>query len=118
MAGISKTGDHLKIGTIAWNKEPLESWLARAEKQPAMTVAAGASYSLPKISDTADSCIDDTWTALPGPPDGRIEHTAVWTGSEMIVWGGEGAQNTGCKYNPSYNCSIHTGQATDPSHAR
>ena len=79
-AVIAKSDDHLKLGTITWHKEPLESWLARAEKQPAMTVAAGASYSLPKISDMADSCIDDTWTALPGPPDGRIEHTAVGTG--------------------------------------
>ena len=76
-AVIAKSDDHLKLGTITWHKEPLESWLARAEKQPAMTVAAGASYSLPKISDMVDSCIDDTWTALPGPPDGRI----AWTGS-------------------------------------
>ena len=54
-----------------------------------MTVAAGVSYLLPKISDTADSCIDDAWTALPGPPDGRADHTSLWTGSEMIIWGGD-----------------------------
>ena len=108
-AVIAKSHDHLKLGTIAWHKEPLESWLARAEKQLAMTVpVAGVSYSLPKISDTAGSCIDDTWTALPGPPDGRIEHTAVWTGSEMIVWGGNGDQNTGGKYNPSTDSWIPT----------
>ena len=31
----------------------------------------------------------NSWTALPttGAPAAR-EHTAVWTGSEMIVWGG------------------------------
>ncbi|PYK25917.1 MAG: hypothetical protein DME52_07460 [Verrucomicrobia bacterium] len=114
-AVIAKSDDHLKLGTITWHKEPLESWLARAEKQPAMTVAAGASYSLPKISDMADSCIDDTWTALPGPPDGRIEHTAVWTGSEMIVWGGNGDQNTGGKYNPSTDSWIPTGNTNAPS---
>ena len=30
-------------------------------------------------------------------------HTAVWTGSEMIVWGGTGANyfNTGGRYNPN-----------------
>src|SRR5947207_12163687 len=96
-AVIAKSDDHLKLSTITWHKEPLESWLARAEKQPAMTVAAGVSYSLPKISDMADSCIDDTWTALPGPPDGRIEHTEVWTRSEKIVWCGNGVQNKGGK---------------------
>ena len=32
----------------------------------------------------------NSWTALPtsGAPAARYSHTAVWTGSEMIVWGG------------------------------
>lgn len=29
-------------------------------------------------------------TTIAGAPDGRSRHTAVWTGTEMIVWGGEG----------------------------
>jgi hypothetical protein len=37
-------------------------------------------------------------------PDARIMHTAVWTGTEMIVWGGfvdgVGMVNTGARYNP------------------
>src|SRR5437588_9802368 len=42
----------------------------------------------------------DTWAATPttNPPSGRSFHTAVWTGSEMIVWGGGGQSgelNTG-----------------------
>jgi len=34
--------------------------------------------------------IDDTWRALPleGAPAGSLGHTAVWTGREMLVWGG------------------------------
>jgi hypothetical protein len=34
----------------------------------------------------------DTWspTTTTGAPAGRIFHTAVWTGTEMIVWGGRG----------------------------
>ena len=41
-----------------------------------------------------------------GAPRGREDHTAVWTGSEMIVWGGEvrdeGIEpvNSGARYNP------------------
>jgi hypothetical protein len=33
----------------------------------------------------------DSWsaTSLVGAPDARDQHAAVWTGSEMIVWGGE-----------------------------
>jgi hypothetical protein len=50
------------------------------------TVAAGANYTLPRISGGA--CIEDTWapTNLTGAADARVSHTAVWTGSEMIVW--------------------------------
>jgi hypothetical protein len=35
----------------------------------------------------------DEWHPLPCPPDGtapRMLHTAVWTGQEMLVWGGTG----------------------------
>ena len=34
----------------------------------------------------------DSWTATStaNAPDGRLIHTAVWTGTEMIVWGGQG----------------------------
>ena len=48
-------------------------------------------YTLPEIADAGDPpCTDDTWTATSttNAPAARAGHTAVWTGSEMIVWGG------------------------------
>ena len=83
--------DRLKLATVAWLKEPLESWRARAANQlPAAMTAPNANYSLPTISDGVGGCTDDTWTAAStaNAPEGRDLHTAVWTGSEMIVWGG------------------------------
>jgi len=49
--------------------------------------------------------VTNAWsaTSLVGAPDARYQHTAVWTGSEMIVWGGTGnggVLNTGSRYNP------------------
>lgn len=48
--------------------------------------------------------VSDTWTAAStnGAPAARSGHLAVWTGSEMIVWGGSGATilNDGGRYNP------------------
>jgi N-acetylneuraminic acid mutarotase len=48
-----------------------------------------------------------TPTTKTGAPSKRFLHTAVWTGSEMIVWGGGdyGASvvSTGGRYNPSTN---------------
>ena len=44
----------------------------------------------------------DSWTATSttNAPAGRDDHTAVWTGSEMIVWGGLWHEylNTGGRY--------------------
>jgi N-acetylneuraminic acid mutarotase len=109
-AVIKKTNDHLKLATVSWLKKPLQSWLTKAENQfsTAMAVPAG-NYTLPTI--LGGGCTEDTWTATPGPPDGRAYHTAVWTGSEMIVWGGTGHfpyLNTGGRYNPSTDSWVAT----------
>ena len=54
----------------------------------------------------------NSWTAssTSNAPTGRYSHTAVWTGSEMIVWGGiydYSLFDTGGRYNPaSNNCTV------------
>jgi hypothetical protein len=65
-----------------------------------------AHYKLPEIAPS--DCTDDAWTATSttNAPDGRIDNTAVWTGSEMFVWGGFNNTppyflNTGGRYNPA-----------------
>jgi N-acetylneuraminic acid mutarotase len=51
--------------------------------------------------------VGNSWTALgtTGAPSGRLRHTAVWTGSEMIVWGGSNGNslNDGGRYNLASN---------------
>src|SRR6185436_9209120 len=52
------------------------------------------------------SCTADAWTptSTTGAPTARFGHTAVWTGSLMIVWGGEtvdGLVATGGRYDPA-----------------
>jgi hypothetical protein len=65
------------------------------------------SYTLPVIASPSGGCTDDTWnpTTLTNVPAARNVHTVVWTGSEMIVWGGWDTSlmyfNSGGKYNPS-----------------
>jgi hypothetical protein len=75
-----------------------------------VTMAANGNYTLPAISDGPNGCIDDTWTStsLTNAPAVRYGHTAVWTGSEMIVWGGKSTfggweflLNDGGRYIPS-----------------
>lgn len=50
----------------------------------------------------------DSWQSVStiNAPSARISHTAVWTGTEMIIWGGwDGTAylNTGGRYNPATN---------------
>jgi N-acetylneuraminic acid mutarotase len=82
--------------------------------------AATGDYHLPLVSD--GGCTDDTWTPTntANVPSGRTGHTAVWTGSEMIVWGGWGGYalgilNTGGRYNPSTDSWTATSTANAPT---
>src|SRR4029078_2514587 len=48
-----------------------------------------------------------TATNTTGAPSARGSHNAIWTGSEMIIWGGRNDNstplNTGGRYTPSTN---------------
>ena len=60
----------------------------------------------------------DSWTATSttNAPTARYDHTAVWTGSEMIVWGGHGSGlNTGGRYNPITDSWTATSTTNAPS---
>jgi N-acetylneuraminic acid mutarotase len=81
-----------------------------------ITTSGKATYTLPEI----DPCIDDTWTATTtvNAPDARWGHTAVWTGSDMIVWGGfDGSNdlNTGGRYNPATDSWTTTSTTNVPT---
>ena len=106
LAVIGQTNDRLKLATVTWLKEPLETWLAGAVAKETMASATSPTptgFTLPEISPSGGSCVDNSWTPTAGQPDSRVAHTSVWTGSEMIIWGGQGSDgilNTGGRYNP------------------
>ncbi len=70
---------------------------------PGDTTLIGAGYT-----EVGASSIE-FWgaTTTSGAPEARTGHTAVWTGTEMIVWGGARGDyarvNTGGRYNPTTN---------------
>src|SRR4030095_11971936 len=103
-------------------QEPLDFRRRSAENQKRKPVAAvTGSYTLPIISTGPNGCVDDTWTATstPSAPAGRSSHTAVWTGSEMIVWGGWNGGSTffgtGAQYNPSTDSWTATSTTNAPA---
>ncbi len=97
----------LRATTTEWPKRPFEAWWSETRGQWA---AAGEpepfAYRLPVIADTAGTaCADDSWTPTLQLLDPRYWHTAVWTGSEMIVFGGMSSVGTtysdGSRYDPA-----------------
>src|SRR5206468_3899152 len=120
VAVMNKGKDRLKLATVAWLKEPLRSWLAKAETQVPVTIAAvSANDARQVIASPPDGCADDTWTATSttSAPAARDTHTAVWTGSEMIVWGGYNGSdlNTGGRYNPGTDSWTATSTTSAPA---
>jgi hypothetical protein len=121
VAVMKKSKDRLKLATVAWLKKPLRSWLAKVEAQVPVTMATvSANYTLPMITSPSGGCTDDTWTptTTTNAPDARSDHTAVWTGSEMIVWGGSAGPpyfNTGGRYNPSTDSWTATSTSSAPA---
>jgi N-acetylneuraminic acid mutarotase len=120
---LAKADQRLRLATVSWLKAPLKSWLATAENQVRTeTTTQSSGYILPTIFE-GSGCVDDTWTRTAGPPDGRSGHTAVWTGSEMIVWGGTEyfiypylfVRNTGARYNPSTDTWTATNTSNAPA---
>jgi N-acetylneuraminic acid mutarotase len=57
-------------------------------------------------------------TSTANAPGPRQDHTAVWTGTEMIVWGGQtttSVLNNGGRYNPANNTWVTTNPTGAPS---
>src|SRR5262245_5056163 len=74
-----------------------------------MIVWGGTDFGLNPTSFATGGLYDpqtDSWTPVgsPGAPAARQEHTAVWTGSRMIVWAGRDGStyfDTGASYDPA-----------------
>lgn len=69
------------------------------------------------VSQTANA---NTWASLSttGAPSARVDHAVVWTGSKMIVWGGNNGSTdlgTGGLYDPTTNSWTPMTTASAPS---
>ncbi len=89
-----------------------------------MIIWGGDSTGAPRMNDGGvydpeEQDPDKQWkpVSLVGAPEGRGQHTAVWTGTQMIVWGGVNsnvrALNSGGVYNPN----LDSWKPTNPSGA-
>ena len=97
----NKRGE-ITTASTAWRKATFLSWWAsRRASEPTQVIDTASSFKLPRIPSVG--CTADSWSHVgPDPRVMRGYHTAVWTGSEMIVWGGYAGVylNSGDRYNP------------------
>ncbi len=106
-------------------KKPFDEWFLEvadnnqiAETGLKTLESTNHSYTLPVITgefQPMEGC-EEEWRPTPAPSS-RCYHTAVWTGTEMIVWGGWNGSslNTGWRYNTttdSWTATTTTGAPT------
>jgi N-acetylneuraminic acid mutarotase len=122
--------DHIALRSLAWRKMDFDTWWAAHRAGFSTELAASTNtttntttgYHLPTLAPNAN-CRDDSWKPTLAGLDGRYEHGAVWTGSEMIVWGGMEAvgfvYNDGARYNPATDTwsPVSSVGAPGPRHA-
>jgi N-acetylneuraminic acid mutarotase len=106
---LEQNTQEMKVATVRWPKEPLDVWWQKVRDEISPTDPSSVtetSYALPAVNPAGG---DDTWRPTNAPLSPRENHTAVWTGSEMIVWGGfynpsnysDYAVTVGSRYNPA-----------------
>ena len=91
---------------FAGDANALDAQLQAAKSLPLDASALAAppqGYTVSAVTTTG--CTNDAWTAIAPAVFKRYFHSAVWTGAEMIVWGGRdiGIFNSGERYNPATN---------------
>lgn len=73
------------------------------------STACGGEDALQQAPEPAQASIPAGWSTLPDPPFYRFRGAAVWTGSELVYWGGES----------EYGDEVHgDGAAFDPATGR
>lgn len=99
--------------TAVWTGTEMIVWGGTTQ-----TTTGFPSNPTPTNTGTRYDPVDNVWipTTTSGAPSARLNHSAVWTGTEMIIWGAV-ADNAPVKYNPTSN-TWSTGTTSNAPAAR
>ena len=90
-------------------------WSKESSKFPPQVQETGFAYALPDLS--AVNAAPDSWSPTHDLPSASNGMTAIWTGSEMIVWGGGPTGSpvyTGSRYDPATDTWHSTNNSSVP----
>jgi hypothetical protein len=117
---ISKNEGEMEIECLSFAKKSADEWLKGQDIETELTYTelSKKKLYLPPITESA--CTEGWWDngTLDDVPDQRAYHTAVWTGTEMIIWGGYPGINSGGMYNPSTDSWVPTTTGSNVPSAR
>ncbi len=105
---VSLDNHSLLMNVAAVRKISFYRWWTRVDERVSpQTALRFSEFRLPAIAVVNETACEDHWSpsALMDVVEPRTHFTAVWTGSEMIVWGGDTgwtfASQTGGRYSPA-----------------
>jgi N-acetylneuraminic acid mutarotase len=100
-----KTAESIEGGRIILKKCPIDEWWMQQDKLESISWEGrdDSSYVLSIAENLESSAKHNSWTPMAYIPMPTTGHQAVWTGTEMIVWGGLSNErwSRGARYNPS-----------------
>jgi N-acetylneuraminic acid mutarotase len=119
LAVIEKTPDRMRIATVSWQKRPFDEWWSAAKAGFAPASPPPAVYQA--LAAPSGACASDSWKPTASQMTEREWHTVVWTGTEMIVWGGTPFTNPenynpAGRYNPATDTWTITSAVNAPTH--
>ncbi|MBI4231123.1 MAG: hypothetical protein HY608_09845, partial [Planctomycetes bacterium] len=111
---LERRGDGMTVAVFTVEKRTWDDWWAETSRslgtEPPPAFGDGldgpAQHDLLEASSAVSGCAADTWNngSLDDSPDAREGHTAVWTGSLLLVWGGMNSgirSQRGARYDPA-----------------
>ncbi len=106
VAVLERGEARIRLAIVEWRKPELDSWwLANRDDYLDEILPLASTYELQPIESTTGT--PNSWQSVGStgsPPHARSNHTAIWTGSEMIIWGGDdgiGYVYSGSIYDPA-----------------
>ncbi|HQO20932.1 MAG TPA: hypothetical protein PK747_00225 [Acidobacteriota bacterium] len=125
---LGESSASIEIEAVSLYKRPLEEWLGEMPEEAFLEQlfqASEYSYRMPRPTAELLDCVpsEGYWSEISGEtgaPAGRQLHTAVWTGAEMIIWGGVNTTSlrTGGRYFPATDSWLPTSTGANVPSAR
>jgi N-acetylneuraminic acid mutarotase len=124
---LEEDDERAVVARYVFPKRTWDDWWAEASPKldivHVRAVADGDVRVPAPASADKTRCVGERWEpgALDDLPEPRRDHTAVWTGTEMLVWGGSvgaailGSMDAGFRYDPSTDSWTSMSTIGDPS---